>query len=515
MPPHPAQKLPPATLKKLGEARSAIARHDLQAALKLYKALLAQHPESPVVMGELGHLLGTSGRAAQGLPMLERALGLDPESSDLRCKIGRVHLLNVEPDRALVHLEPVCAAEPRRLEALVMATQCCERLNKLDDALAYAERAVAVRRNDPEANLLLAQVETRLKRLDSARARLEKLCAKRTLPGDLHHRSLTALGFVLDKLGAYDEAYGAFDQAAEEIGRTPLFERVDGGLAHRRLDAYRGKMDAGAIGRFAGVAFDTPAPAFLVGFPRSGTTMTEQVIAAHPRTVTSDEKSFIDKMGRALVEGQADKLDVPRAIAGLDEARVGELRRVYWRAVEELVGHSLSDLDGRLFLDKLPLNIIDLPMINAVFPDARVIVALRDPRDVCLSAFMQWFAPNPAMVHLLRLDSAARFYESVMSLYLEARASLSVPVLQVRYEDTVADLESQARRIIEHLGLDWHDDLLRFHEKAAERAIRTPSYAAVTEKVHTRAVARWRNYEARIRPLMPHLGPFIDEFGYA
>ena len=467
-----------------------------------------------MIMGELGHLLGVHGRRDRGLAMLEKAIGLDPESSDLRCKAARLHLLGTEPDRALAHLEPVCEREPRRLEALVMAAQCCERMNRLDDALAYAERAVGVRRNDPEANLVLSQIETRLKRLDDARKRLEKLCTKRNLPGDLHHRALTALGFALDKLGEYDEAFEAFGRAAEEIASTPRFQRVDRQLAFDRLDAYRGRIDTGALRRFQGLAFDTPAPAFLVGFPRSGTTMTEQVIAAHPRTATSDEKSFIDKMGRALVGGQSDPFDVLGAIEKLDDAKVRELRAIYWQAVEDLVGHSLADLEGRLFLDKLPLNIIDLPMINAVFPDARVIVALRDPRDVCLSAFMQWFEPNPAMVHLITLDSAARFYEAVMGLYLESRGALSVPVLEVRYEDTVRDLETQARRIIEHIGLEWHDDLLRFHEKAAERAIRTPSYAAVTEKVHTRAVERWRNYASAFENLHPHLARFVAAFGY-
>jgi hypothetical protein len=127
---------------------------------------------------------------------------------------------------------------------------------------------------------------------------------------------------------------------------------------------------------------------------------------------------------------------------------------------------------------------------------------------------MQWFAPNPAMIQLLTLDSAARFYAAVMGLYLELREVVTLPLLEVRYEDTVSDLETQGRRIIDHLGLEWHHDLLSFQEKARQRAIRTPSYAAVTEKVHTRAVGRWRHYARRFDPLQDTLSPFVAEFGY-
>lgn len=509
-----ADRLPPASLKKMASARTAASASDFRTAIGLYKEVLAQHPDHPEVMSALGFTLGITGRLNPGLALLERALGADPGSADIRCKIARVRMLRVEPEQALEHLEIVTESEPRRLEALVMAAQCCERLNALDRARGFAERAVAVRRNDPEANLALAQIDAREKKHDDARARLEKIASKRTLGGDLHHRALTELGFVLDKLGEYPKAYDAFDRAGAEIAEMPQVKQIDRTLAYRRLDAYRGTVSRELVSKFEGTPFDTPAPAFLVGFPRSGTTMTEQVMAAHPAVRTSDELSLVGPMGTALIEGAADRLDIPSRLETLDAERVQRLRHMYWDEVREKLGYSLDDLKGAVFVDKLPLNIIDLPMLNTVFPDARVIVALRDPRDVCISAFMQWFAPNPAMIHLLRLDSATRFYEAVMSLYLEVKPSLGVPLIEVRYEDTVSDLDTQARRIIAHLGLPWDDGILRFHEKAAERAIRTPSYAAVTERVHTRAVARWRNYRAELDPYMPRLSEAVEAFGY-
>jgi len=512
--PKPAP-LPPAMLKKMSEARSAMAKLDFQRAASLYKEALAAHPENAEALGALGYVYGATGRAVgKGLSLMERALTLDPGSADIRCKIARVRMLKVEPDIALEHLLEVIAAEPRRLEALSMAAQCCEHLNQLDQARDFAERAVAVRRNDPESNLILAEIDSREKRFDEAKARLEKLVSKSTLPADIHHRALTELGFVLDKTGEYEPAYEAFRKAGEEIAKTPLAARVDSELVYKRLDAYRGRVTQGLVDKFSGEQFGTPAPTFLVGFPRSGTTMTEQVMAAHPSVVTSDEHPLMDRLGRALVEGASDPLDVPRRLEELDADRARALRSVYWEQAETKLGHTLEDLEGKVFVDKLPLNIVDLAMINTVFPDATVIVALRDPRDVCLSGFMQWFVPNPAMVQLLQLDSAARFYAAVMGLYLEMKPNLTVPLLEVRYEDTVSDLEPQARRIIDHLGLEWHEDLLQFHEKAKQRAIRTPSYAAVTEKVHTRAIARWKNYSSHFAQFQAILTPAIEAFGY-
>ncbi|MEZ6243441.1 MAG: sulfotransferase [Phycisphaerales bacterium] len=433
-----------------------------------------------------------------------------PRPTSVSTWLRRLYLA-LQGVEALALCEQILADDPKRVAALTLAAKCLERLNRIDEAILYAQRAVEQGRNDPDASLVLAKLEARRKNLPSARERLERLAARSGIAPDIHHQALTELGFVLDKLGEYDAAFDAFTRAGREIGATPAVQQVNRRVAFQKLDLYRDRLTGEDMGRFAGESFDTPAPAFLVGFPRSGTTMTEQVLAAHPGVMTTEEEPLIIAAGRRLMASATNKLDVPAQLKRVDRGTVAEVRRAYWEGARETLG---VDLDGRLLVDKLPLNIIDLGMINTVFPDAKVLVALRDPRDVCLSCFMQWFAPNPAMVQLLSLPSSAEFYAAVMGLYLHQRPMFTMPVLQVRYEDTVTDLESQARRIVEHMGLGWSDELLSFHEKASERFIRTPSYAAVTEKVHTRAVGRWRNYTRHFEPLQAKLAPFVAEFGY-
>ena len=153
-------------------------------------------------------------------------------------------------------------------------------------------------------------------------------------------------------------------------------------------------------------------------------------------------------------------------------------------------------------------------LINLVFPEAKIIVALRDPRDCCLSSFMQDFELNSAMIHFLTLDGAVNFYSQVMGSWLHFRDITTLSHITVRYEDTVQDLEFEAKKLIDYLGLNWEADILQFHQRAKERVIATPSYVAVTEPVHTRAIGRWQNYQEQFAPLLPKLEPFLREFKY-
>jgi len=258
-----------------------------------------------------------------------------------------------------------------------------------------------------------------------------------------------------------------------------------------------------------------PTPAFLVGFPRSGTTMTERALDAHPSLRSLEEKPTLTatktKMGQDL--GLRDDPDDGGKVDAMTPAQVTELRRFYWaRVADELGG---PPRDGEVVLDKLPLRIIDLPVVNRLFPRASVIVALRDPRDVILSCFRQNFRINLPMSFFLDIHDSARCYEAVMGSWLEMRGVYSFDVKEVRYEDTVSDFEPKMREMLAFLGLDWDDAVLSFHErKPDERQSVTPSYHAVRRKVNRGAIGRWKPYAAQLAPILPTLEPFVEAFGY-
>jgi hypothetical protein len=260
-----------------------------------------------------------------------------------------------------------------------------------------------------------------------------------------------------------------------------------------------------------------PSPAFLVGFPRSGTTMTEQILSAHPRIRSTDEIPIISQLKNEL-QAQARSVsptDDRTALEILIESPVDvvdQWRTRYWQCA----GFSEGAVDtSALFVDKLPLNLVDLPFVNVLFPEARILVALRDPRDVCLSCFQQDFGLNNAMANLITLEGTVNFYADVMFLYLRYRDRLTLRMIEVRYEDTVSDLEHEARRMLEFLGVPWDAGVLQFHDRARERVISTPSYEAVTRPIHTKAMHRWENYARHLAPYVDRLRPFIEAFGYS
>ena len=185
---------------------------------------------------------------------------------------------------------------------------------------------------------------------------------------------------------------------------------------------------------------------FLVGFPRSGTTLLDQILDAHPALTTMEEKDALDQVRRAV-----DRLPggYPEALAGLDDAAVDGLRRLYWAEV----ARHLGDRGGQTLVDKMPLNTIDAGLIYRLFPGRRILLALRHPCDVVLSGFMQAMQPNAAMMLFDSLVSTAQFYAQVMDLWSVYRAVLPLTVLTVRYEDLVADLPGETQRILSFPGL--------------------------------------------------------------
>ena len=248
--------------------------------------------------------------------------------------------------------------------------------------------------------------------------------------------------------------------------------------------------------------FETPI--FLVGFPRSGTTLLDQILDAHPRIQVMEERPALD---RAVAEIGG----YPEAIAGLDDGKLGELREQYFEVVEQYVDRK----PGTVLVDKLPLNIIHLALIVRLFPDAPIILAMRHPCDVVLSNFMQMFQLNNAMGNFYSIEQAAKLYDRVMGLWLQSAEMLALNFQLSRYEDLVQDVEGAARSLLEFLNIDWDDAVLDHTAHARQRGkINTPSYSQVTEPVYQRARFRWLRYEPQMRSVFDVLEPYAVAFGY-
>jgi hypothetical protein len=255
--------------------------------------------------------------------------------------------------------------------------------------------------------------------------------------------------------------------------------------------------------RLPRLASPRKSPAFLVGFPRSGTTLLDTFLMGHSGIAVLEEKPMM----AAVQPFVGDIADLPeRSPAELEQAR-----EAYFA---ELDRHLDPGFDGQP-LDKLPLNMIALPLIHCLFPDARIIFAQRHPCDVVLSCFMQGFALNDSMAAFLDLNDAAAYYDAVMSIWTRSREVLPVRVHTVVYEELVSEPAATLRPTVEFLGLPWRGELLDHQSTASKRgAISTPSYDQVVQPLTAGAAGRWRRYEKQLEPVLPVLLPWAKRLGY-
>jgi hypothetical protein len=245
---------------------------------------------------------------------------------------------------------------------------------------------------------------------------------------------------------------------------------------------------------------------FLVGFPRSGTTLLENVLATHPDVVALEEK---ETLGQAAL----NYLMSDRGLEQLERIDAGEAenqRDSYWSAVRSFG----VEPKGRLFIDKMPLATILLPIISKLFPTARIFFAVRDPRDVVLSCFRRRFGMNAAMAQFLSVEGAATYYDAVMRLAELYRELLPIQQHVVRYESLVEDFEGTARAACDFIRLDWRPGMADFATTVRTRGVSTPSAAQLARGLNQEGRGAWRRYREQLNPVLPTLEPWVERFGY-
>jgi len=523
----------------MGEASAAFARNDFAAAARDSERVLALHPEMPDALHLLGLCVMAGGNLPQGEALLRRAFGLKPGDAQLARNLGvalaqsgdaagalaafaravaldpadpvsQFNLAVVSEEagdvasaerayRASLKLAPANAAAAAGLAALL------EQRNALEEAASRCEAALALDPTDPVANLTRAQLDFRAGEHAKAAERLEALLAR---PLSSRNRALAAgrLGTAYDRLDQPARAWQRFLTAKSALADTLPPPAADGPYSFTtaaRMAAHADVLlDAGRVAAKGG-----ETPVFLVGFPRSGTTLLDQMLSGHPAiSVLEEQDTLQDALHEyALSDNGLD------ALRRLDADGLARLRALYWRRVG---GFMPQRPQGTLFVDKLPLNTVFMPLIHRLFPAARFIFALRDPRDVVLSCFMQSFSLNEAMRHFLSLKETADYYAAVMGVGRHCVEHLPEVTHRIRYEDVVEDPETAARRLLGFLRLDWDPEVLDFQETARKRRINTPSYHQVAQPIYGSSRQRWRRYEDQLAPVLPILQPFVEAFGY-
>ena len=247
-------------------------------------------------------------------------------------------------------------------------------------------------------------------------------------------------------------------------------------------------------------------PVFILGFPRSGTTLLGQILASRPGVAVLEERPLLAK----AVADLYDKPDGAAHLAALSAAEAEFYRQDFWQRARA----TGVDIQGRRLFEQTAFNTVYLPLILALFPDSPIVFAIRDPRDVVFGCFRRRFAPNRFTREFHSLESTARLYCDAMRLAEVCRDRLDFRPLEIRNEDLIADFDRETRRLCDFCGLEWDASLRDYHRAAQDRTLTTTSAVQVRRGLSRDGVGQWRRYRERMAPVLPLLAPWVERFGY-
>jgi tetratricopeptide (TPR) repeat protein len=478
---------------------------DNQSSLPLLLRAREQAPHHVDLLNALGECLTRLNRPREAVEAFDAALAVAP---DARLHFGRALALEdlSELDAARAAFEQALALNPAFSAALSRLAVLAMQRGDVKSARKLATRALAIDPRDPAARIALASAALEEKDMPTAEAQVSALVQDRSLGPVNRAFALSLAGDILDAQDRTAEAFAAY-AASKAVQRDAFAPAMDGLESVRarelRLADYFRRVPAWQA---ATPQADAGTHVFLVGFPRSGTTLLEQVLAAHPDVAAMQERPCLMDSAAEFFGSDAG-LD---RLAAASDTELQTWRDAYWKRVAE----TEPALSKPVFVDKMPLNAVFLPLIAKLFPNAKILLALRDPRDVVLSCFRRRFAMNAGMIEFTALDTSAAYYVAVMALIGVYREKLPLDILEARHESLVADFDGEARRICAFLGLEFQDQMRGFAGRARAQTIDTPSGAQVARGLSESGLAQWRRYQQQLQPVLPMLALFAARFGY-
>lgn len=537
---------------------------ELDAAAAVYTELLEARPDSAPALHYLGLTRFQQGRLPEAEQLLGRSLEIEPDNPNAWSDLGMLRIRADAPEKSLQSFENALTLAPEHPDALNNMAQALRRLGRFGEARQYLERLVALKpesaaahyhlgdtrykandvsgaiksyqkavRLDPDNRRIRTglgdayesagrfreaklQYVAALRRQSDAILPLAKLLQLREgepdpewverasrladdeqVPEEGRIRLNVALGYYYDRAQQYDEAFRRLKLGYDAQARREPFD-ADG--YSRAIDRLIGTLTEEFYASASRADVDSERPIFIVGMPRSGTTLTEQILASHSRVAAGGELSSLLKVSYRIGELSNTREPYPRGLLAIDETALRSMADMY-------LGHldSVSRTADRV-TDKLPFNFMHLGVIALLFPNARIVHCRRHPIDNCLSCYFTSFAEQIRFAN--RLDTLARYYIDYDRLMRHWKEVLPIEIFDLEYEDLVTDTEDRIRALLDYCGLEWEDACLAFDK--TERGIRTPSRWQVRQPIYRKSVARWRNYEKHLEPLIELMKPSLD-----
>jgi tetratricopeptide (TPR) repeat protein len=464
-------------------------------ALPFAETAVKAEPRNAGYLINLGRLYLKYEMIEEALPVIEKAFRLDPSMFQAPWAMGEFFQQAGNGRRAISYLNQAILASPeaQRPGIEVMLADCLSSLGRIDEAERLYRSLAGSEKHRPfaiaqAAGLRKHKVDSGV--LEELQQELKKGAAARGNLARLH----LAIGQIHENSGEYAQAFDHFTQS-----KVPLKKKFDLARFTATVSSNVTGFNADVLQRFAGYGDPSKLPVFVVGLPRSGTTLTEQIIAAHPKAGGVGELKRIGAMVQALSKGNGPA----QLFESLQEGGPERCRVLAGKYVSLL---KFLAPGAKRVVDKMPHNFMAIGLISLLFPNARIVHCLRHPADNFISAYQNMMNSNHSYSYAP--EDYARYYREYLRLMRHWQSLVPDRILSLRYEELVARPEEEIRRLLEFLGLPWDSRCLRFHER--EAMVKTFSRQQVRSAVHQGSTARWKNYRAQLQPLFEILG---DEIG--
>jgi tetratricopeptide (TPR) repeat protein len=484
-------------------------------ALAAYHDLLRSFPGVAQLWFECGMAEGRELNFDKADATLQRAAEAGARDIPLLVLIGQEYFRLRRFDRARDYFQRAVAADGKSVHALLSLASWWERERRLIDAWECVETARSKHPHEPQVLYYRAFLLHRQGKNDDAVAALRDLIKRGNFDANLKVSVYHLFGVALDALGQYDEA---MLRLAEAKGFARAMTDTEALLRdYDKLDRWRRELLAALtpdmIKQWRREASGSPARlAFLGGHPRSGTTLLEQILGAHPDVQALDEpEAFPQEVLEQLAPVKASKGLTLSELNGLSASRRADIRGRYFKSLlREVPGGTAK----QLLLDKNPSPTNSLHLWLRMFPELKVIIALRDPRDVVVSCYLQNLPLSPVTTNFLSLERTAKHYADLMDVWLRFRDLGGFDWIEMRYHEVVANPEAEGRRVTMFVGLQWHPQQASHQEIAQKKILHSPTYFEAAKPVYKQAVERWRNYPSALEPVQERLAPYCKAFGY-
>ena len=467
---------------------------------KLLTRCLELAPDFHLARNDYANALSKQQQYEPALAELETLLSVEPDNPNhlmLKASI----LVNIGNFQSAIDLyDRVLVRYPKQPRAHLSNGHALKTVGRQDDAINAYRKAIELEPSLGEAYWSLANLKTFQFEAEEVAAMREQVLAKPDNRQDFFHLCF-ALGKSLEDRQQYEEAFGNFKLGNAVRRKTVSWDAED---HHRNMQRLEEFFDAGFFEERENSGCMDDSPIFIVGLPRSGSTLLEQILASHSEVEGTMELPDIISIARRL-GGKKARADESRYPQILGEQLAQQLREL---GEEYLERTKIQRSGAPYFIDKMPNNFSHVGLIHVILPNAKIIDARRHPLGGCFSGFKQLFARGQNFSY--DLAEIGRYYRDYVELMDHWDRVLPGCVLRMQYEDVVADTENEVRRLLNYCGLEFEPECLRFYE--TERAIRTPSSEQVRQPIYSGATEQWRNYEGHLEPLVEALGPIMDRY---